>query len=124
VTRRVLGACDVGGLETPLPERAWLVSGIARPERFVEDARSSGVAVAGRDAFRDHHRFSDADWARVVAHARGQGAETILTTAKDAVRLPPAAASGLPVRVLRVGVEFAEAERFRERILAVARRVA
>jgi tetraacyldisaccharide 4'-kinase len=124
VTRRVLGIRDLGGAEAALPSRAWLVSGIARPERFVEDARACGIEVAGRDAFRDHHRFSDADWEKVAARARASRVEAILTTEKDAVRLPPAAAAGPPVRILRVGVDFAEAERFRERILAVARRAA
>ncbi|HET7293348.1 MAG TPA: tetraacyldisaccharide 4'-kinase [Vicinamibacteria bacterium] len=124
VTRRVLGAADLDGREQRVPRSAWLVCGIARPERFVADAAACGVAVAGRDVFRDHHRFSDSDWAGVAARAVATGAEAILTTAKDAVRLPPAARSGPPVRVLRVGVQFADEESFRERLLRVARRAA
>lgn len=124
VTRRVLGVCDLAGREAPLPQRAWLVCGVARPERFLADAASSGVAVAGREVFRDHHRFSDAEWAAVAARARAAGVEAILTTAKDAVRLPEAAAAGPAVRVLRLGVEIADEARFRERLLAVARRAA
>jgi tetraacyldisaccharide 4'-kinase len=124
VTRRVLGTSDLEGRETAPPGRAWLVSGIARPERFAADARACGIAVAGSHAFRDHHRFSDSEWASVAACVGAERVDAILTTAKDAVRLPVAAASGPPVRVLRVSVEFAEAERFRERILAVARRAA
>ncbi len=122
VTRRVIGAFDVDGRPVAVPHRVWLVSGIARPERFAADAAACGVDVAGSDVFRDHHRFSDADWSCVAARAQAKGVDAILTTAKDAVRLPAAAASGPPVRVLRLGVEFGDEARVRGRLLAVARK--
>jgi tetraacyldisaccharide 4'-kinase len=51
-------------------------------------------------AFSDHHRFGSADLARLRREAAALDA-TLVTTAKDAVRLPPGMA-----RVLRVSLEW------------------
>jgi len=65
--------------------------GIARPERFVATVREAGWTVVAERAFRDHHWFTAAEVAAVVADATAAGARAIVTTAKDAVRL-----EGLP----------------------------
>jgi tetraacyldisaccharide 4'-kinase len=122
VKRRVVGFFTADGLERAAPQRPWLVSGIARPERFHADVHGL-VKAAGTDSFPDHHRFSAGEWADVERRAAGAGADAIVTTAKDAVRLP-AASGGLPVVVLRIAAEIEDEARFREQLLAVARRVA
>jgi tetraacyldisaccharide-1-P 4'-kinase len=53
-------------------------------------------------AFPDHHPFGSRDLARLAARARRLGAGALVTTEKDAVRLPGPAA--LPVWALRVGL--------------------
>jgi tetraacyldisaccharide 4'-kinase len=75
-------------------------AGIAMPERFA--ATLAGLAVTPRDfvAFPDHHPYTPADLAALEARARAVGAEWLLTTEKDAVRLPDP--GELPVRALRV----------------------
>lgn len=123
VRRRVLGCVDLDGRGWPLPRRPWLVSGIARPERFHADAAATCGEVAGRDSFPDHHAFSSVEWQAVGARACVATADALLTTAKDAVRLPPDPAAQLPVRVLRIGVEVENEAGLRERLLAVGRRV-
>jgi tetraacyldisaccharide 4'-kinase len=117
------GFVDLGGTARPAPSRPFLVSGIARPERFAADVRALTGAVAGAVAFPDHHAFDAADVARVLAEARTAGADAVVTTAKDAVRLP-AMAPALPTLVLRMRIEIADESRFRERVLAVARSAA
>ncbi len=88
-TTRSLGACwPIGGAE--VPDRStpvFAVAGIARPERFFDDLRTAGFEVRGTLAFRDHHRFSPSDVARIVADARASGAAAVVTTEKDAMRL-------------------------------------
>jgi tetraacyldisaccharide 4'-kinase len=121
--RRVLGCSTLDGALAPAPPRACLLSGIARPERFAADARGLGVDVLRHRAFADHHRYSTADLERVVAEARALGAAAILTTAKDAVRLP-SRRWDVPVLVLRIAAEVAEVESFRARLLAAAARAA
>ena len=54
-----------------------------------------------------------------MRRARAAGADAIVTTAKDAVRLPPAA-GGLPVLVFRVTCVVDDAARYRSRLLSVA----
>lgn len=118
--RRVLGCATLEGEAQAVPRRAYLISGIARPERFAADAASCGIAVLRHRAFRDHHRFAAAEVEAAAAEARALGAEAILTTAKDAVRLPDGAWEP-PLRVLRIAAEVVEADAFRERLLSVAR---
>lgn len=82
----------------PLPPaaRVLLVAGIARPERFFATARrlASGAAagpaafeVAGELAFPDHHDFPDASLEAIRRAAAAAGAEALLVTAKDRVKL-------------------------------------
>jgi tetraacyldisaccharide 4'-kinase len=65
------------------------VAGIAAPGRFFSELRAGGWQLAGTRGFRDHHRYSHDDLARLAAEARAAGAVAILTTEKDFVRLLP-----------------------------------
>lgn len=122
-TRHIEGFFDLEGAARSAPSRPFLVSGIARPERFEADVRASVPTIAGVARFSDHHAFGDADVARVHAEARAAGADAVVTTEKDAVRLPRVPADP-PTLVLRLRIEIADEARFRERLLAVARRAA
>jgi tetraacyldisaccharide 4'-kinase len=64
-----------------------LVSGIVRPERFAAAARTTGVAVRGEVVFPDHHDYPPASLARIVEAFRASGADWVLATAKDQVKL-------------------------------------
>ncbi|MDM7461990.1 MAG: tetraacyldisaccharide 4'-kinase [bacterium] len=57
-----------------------LLCGVARPERFLETTQSLGYTVESVHAFADHHAYTP-DELRFTA------SKTILTTAKDAVKL-------------------------------------
>jgi tetraacyldisaccharide 4'-kinase len=59
--------------------------GIARPERFFESLK--GLDVAAEIPFADHHPYTPEDLAALARRARAYGAEALVTTAKDAVRL-------------------------------------
>jgi tetraacyldisaccharide 4'-kinase len=63
------------------------VSGIARPARFHAALRDGGWTIAREMAFPDHHWFTPRDLARVSAAAHATGADLVVTTEKDAVRL-------------------------------------
>jgi tetraacyldisaccharide 4'-kinase len=84
----------------PAGSRVFAVAGIARPARFFSDLAASGWDVVGSLAFRDHHRFSRSDLIRIEREARKSAAAIILTTAKDAVRLPPDHLHDLPVALV------------------------
>lgn len=69
--------------------RVVAVCGIARPDRFFAGLDGTGLVVADHVSFRDHHGYAAADIARLAATLRAAGADTILTTEKDLVRLLP-----------------------------------
>jgi tetraacyldisaccharide 4'-kinase len=67
--------------------RVLLVTAVARPDAFAEMARRLGLEVAGELRFPDHHRYPPASLARIVDAWRTSGAEAVLTTSKDRVKL-------------------------------------
>ena len=67
---------------------AFAFAGIARPGRFFKQLKDSGVELTGTRAFADHHAFSPAALRAVAETARHAGATMLLTTEKDAVRMP------------------------------------
>ena len=63
------------------------MAGIARPQRFFAALRQQGWEVVDELVFRDHHWFTARDLVRVAAAARRAGADFVMTTEKDAMRL-------------------------------------
>jgi tetraacyldisaccharide 4'-kinase len=80
------GAASAAAAEISPETRLTAVAGIGAPERFFEMLRDAGFQVAGTMAFRDHHRYTTKDVAAIATSARAAGADTVVTTAKDAVR--------------------------------------
>jgi len=119
VRRRPAGFFDLAGAAVPPPSRAFLLTGIARPERVASDLAAQGLALAGHAAHPDHHRFRADEVASVMRRALAAGADAIVTTAKDATRLP-GPERPLPILVFRVRCEVDDPPAFRERLLAAA----
>ncbi len=63
-------------------------AGIGRPEKFFRSVLSLGAELVASHAFPDHHIYSASDSARLLNEAATRGA-TLVTTAKDATKLPP-----------------------------------
>jgi tetraacyldisaccharide-1-P 4'-kinase len=86
--------------------RAFLVCGVARPSRVLGSLRTLGVDPVGRWALPDHRAWPA--FVRVAAErwAMRRGADAIVVTEKDAVRLPPGfAGDRLAWWVLRTELE-------------------
>jgi tetraacyldisaccharide 4'-kinase len=69
--------------------RVFAFAGIGRPAKFYATLRECGAAVVGTRDFADHHRYTVAETQALQAQAARLDA-TLVTTAKDAVRLDPA----------------------------------
>ncbi len=61
--------------------------GVGNPESFFSHLRREGYELAVARTFPDHYNYHQVEVDRIVAEARGKGAASILTTAKDAVKL-------------------------------------
>ncbi len=66
---------------------AFAFCGLGNPENFFELLRRNEIAVMGSMAFRDHHNYTQRDIDNIQTKARNAGAEVLMTTAKDAVKL-------------------------------------
>jgi len=78
-------------------ERILAVAGIARPERFM-DRLAERFQVVRREAFADHRNFTEKDfqrWKRILDSDR---LHALVTTEKDAMRLPSDGIEGIEVR--------------------------
>jgi tetraacyldisaccharide 4'-kinase len=80
--------------------------GIARAGQFFAGIRAAGIAVAAEQAFPDHHRFKAADLVLLRELALRTGAASLMTTAKDLVRLRELPPLALPVNVAELVVEL------------------
>jgi len=90
-----------------LTERSFLaVCGVARPAGFASTLAELGLTAGETLVFRDHHRYTDRDVARIHRTADAAGASWVLTTEKDAVKL--AGRLRLPLVTVRLAVEVAE----------------
>ncbi len=87
--------------------RVVALSGIARPESFENGLRKLGAEIVYSRRFADHHRFSEPELLRVLERAKARSASAIVTTEKDAVRLPfLRTPPPVPIYFLRVEIEF------------------
>jgi tetraacyldisaccharide 4'-kinase len=109
---------DPSGTEYP-PETLYgapvvALAGLARPGSFLRTLRQLGASIQDAALFPDHHRFTASELHAVEASAARHGAR-IVTTEKDAVRLP----QGFGAWTVRLGVEVLEGEDLLRRALGL-----
>jgi tetraacyldisaccharide 4'-kinase len=75
----------------PSIKSAFLVAALGNPSRFQTDVLKLGIRVSGSRFFKDHYRLRPQEWQDCIHRARETGAEAIITSEKDAVKVsePP-----------------------------------
>jgi tetraacyldisaccharide 4'-kinase len=61
--------------------------GLGNPQNFFHQLENKGINIAGRKAFPDHHIYDQEHIAAIEKKASAAGCESLITTAKDAVKL-------------------------------------
>jgi len=87
-------------------KRVAAFSGIATPESFEKFLRDLGAKLVARERFLDHYRYTDEDFESLFALARREGADCLITTEKDAVRIPEQRTWPLPLFYLRLEIDI------------------
>ena len=86
--------------------------GIGNPESFFSLLRRGGYQLGHTQVFRDHHSYTQSDIDRVVRESATHGAQILLTTAKDEVKLRSLRFE-LPCYAADIAIEIENQEKLR-----------
>ena len=108
-------------LEVLKNARIGAFSGITAPENFETGLLAFGARLEDRQRFLDHHRFSRRELDYISLQARRKGLEMVVTTEKDAVRIPKDFETSVPFYYLRLEIEILSgAQDFEEAVARIA----
>lgn len=105
-----------GRLERTFPlsglagRRVGLLTGVARPESVRRTVEGLGGVVVASLAYPDHHPFTEGDVRAAMEAAWRGGGEWLVTTEKDAVRLPEGVAGDPRIFAVRIDAEVLRGE--------------
>jgi tetraacyldisaccharide 4'-kinase len=101
---------DLQQIDTLVGKKICVFSGIAMPDSFENFLDTLGAKIVHRKRFVDHHRFTEYELDGMYNAALSHGAEFIITTEKDAVRMPHGYACRLPTYFMKMEIEIASGE--------------
>lgn len=97
--------------------RVGSICGIAVPESFEEALRKLGAQLETTRSYADHHRFSQREIQSFIRHCSRRDIDAILTTEKDAVRLPRILEPDVPIYFMRVEISILRGHEAWQRLL-------
>src|SRR5262249_41745899 len=117
-------APDPAGPASLKGKKVLAFAGIGDPEKFFATAVEAGIAVAERQAFDDHHRYTAEEAAELIMQAEHSGL-ALLTTEKDRARMagePLLEALASRAHTLGVTIFVEEADELRRLAISKFRR--
>ncbi len=87
--------------------------GIGNPDSFKKNLLSLSAELKGLMIFRDHYQYKMPDFQRITGNANKSGADWIVTTEKDIMRLK---GFSLPDNLLALRIEFHIDDKFYEEV--------
>jgi tetraacyldisaccharide 4'-kinase len=97
--------------------KAAALSAIASPESFEQGLRRLGVSLELTQSFADHHRYSKRELDRFIKRCTRRGVSCIITTEKDAVRMPHLLNQEIPIHYLRIEIDIVRGQEHWDRML-------
>lgn len=98
----------------PIQSPVAAFCGVGNPDSFFRQIKHEIVL---QKSFPDHHRYSQAEIDSLIAAAKHAGAKSLVTTAKDGVKLKSISFGDLPCHVLEIEPEIENAAQFAGLIL-------
>ncbi len=86
--------------------RVAALSAIACPAGFEKFIEELGAELVLCDHYADHHRYTQQEIIDFINQAKAAGAEFIVTTEKDAVRIPKLDRCDVPLYYLRIQIDI------------------
>jgi tetraacyldisaccharide 4'-kinase len=91
--------------------------GIGNPHAFSEDILQSGINIVSENFFKDHRAFSQDDVDSIDRAASEAGADAILTTEKDAIRLAGLRFGDIPIYAAQLEIQSDDEVRLKSLLL-------
>ena len=91
--------------------------GIGNPQAFAEDILQAGINIVSESFFSDHHAFVQDDLDRITRAAQEAGADAIITTEKDAVRLEGLTHGNIPIYAAQLELQSDDEVRLKSLLL-------
>jgi tetraacyldisaccharide 4'-kinase len=82
------------------------ICAIAAPESFENALRALGASIDLSKTYTDHHRFTEREVETFIRRCGRRSIDAIITTEKDAVRIPRILDAEVPLYYLRVEIEI------------------
>jgi tetraacyldisaccharide 4'-kinase len=98
-------------------KKAAVLAAIGNPGVLLGDLEHSGIDVVSETLYEDHHAYTQRDVDTAIAAARGAGADLMLTTAKDAVKLERLDLGALPTYVVEIAVRSEQEAMIKSHVL-------
>jgi tetraacyldisaccharide 4'-kinase len=79
---------------------------LGHPEVFIDDLAGHQAEIVSRHLFLDHHNYQQVEIDKVIAAAQAAGAQFLVTTEKDEVKLANLSFGALPLYVVEIKAQF------------------
>ena len=104
--------------EQVIPGRkCFVLAAIGNPLQFIRDLENLDLNISGQVLMRDHHPFSQAELDMAVEEFRNSGADFMVTTEKDAIRMGHLKLDEVPLYSAGLEVYSSDEKRFRQWLL-------
>jgi tetraacyldisaccharide 4'-kinase len=117
VSLRLVSSGDIYDASEFVGWNVIAMCGIGNPQAFSEDLLQIGMSISAEKFFPDHYPYRQEDVDQIVQAARQTGADAIVTTEKDAVRLAGFKFGDIPIYAAQLEIQSDDEVRFKSLLL-------